>query len=204
MSVRTDLLKGLQNYAIFVPQLTRPVLRVLIQVSVHYIESRVCAPEILDLAITKLSQTGFEIPENFRELFSVILQVMQLFLRTPKGSVREEDLRECLKQLNFTDECIGDFSKVLLNYRESLTLNYCDVKSMRSPPKRLQWCINISLMDSGIERIAQPIIVLHIMMQSGEYKTFEIPITMFHRLRYFVAYLLREFHMIESRQKSRK
>lgn len=31
MSVRTDLLKGLQNYAVFIPQLTRPVLRVLIQ-----------------------------------------------------------------------------------------------------------------------------------------------------------------------------
>lgn len=31
MSLRTDLLKGLQNYAVFVPQLTRPVLRVLIQ-----------------------------------------------------------------------------------------------------------------------------------------------------------------------------
>lgn len=116
-------------------------------VSVHYIESRVCAPEILDLALTKLSQTGIEIPDNFRELFSVILQIMQLFLRTPKGSVREEDLRECLKQMGFNDECIGDFTKVLLNYRDSLTLNYCEVKSMRSPPKRFQWCINISLLD---------------------------------------------------------
>lgn len=116
-------------------------------VSVHYIESRLCAPEILDLAITKLSQTGFEIPENFRELFSVILQIMQLFLRTPKGSIREEDLRECLKQMNFTDDCISDFKKVLLNHRDSLTLNYCEVKNMRSPPKRLQWCVNISLID---------------------------------------------------------
>lgn len=115
--------------------------------SVHYIESRVCAPEILDLALTKLSQTGIEIPENFRELFSLILQIMQLFLRTPKGSVREEDLRECLKQMGFNDECIGDFTKVLLNYRDSLTQNYCEVKSMRSPPKRFQWCINISLVD---------------------------------------------------------
>lgn len=119
----------------------------MIAVSVHYIESRVCAPEVLDLALTKLSQTGFDTPDNFHELFSVILQIMQLFLRTPRGSVREEDLRECLKQMNFTDECIGDFTKVLLNYRDSLTLNYCEVKSMRSPPKRLQWCINISLID---------------------------------------------------------
>lgn len=116
-------------------------------VSVHYIESRNCPPEVLDLALTKLTQTGYEIPENFNELFSLILQIMQFFLRTPKGSIREEDLRDCLKQMNFTDECIGDFTKVLHNYRDSLTQNYCEVKSMRTPPKRMQWCINISLID---------------------------------------------------------
>lgn len=115
--------------------------------SVHYIESRNCQPEVLDLAITKLSQTGCEIPENFCELFAAILQIMQTFLRTPKGSVREDELRECLKELRFTDECIGDITKVLHNYRDSLTQNYCEVKSLRTPPKRLQWCINLSLIE---------------------------------------------------------
>lgn len=124
---------------------------ILFSVSVHYIESRNCPPEVLDLALTKLSQTGYEIPENFYELFSVILQIMQSFLRTPKGSIREDDLRECLKQMSFTEECIGDFTKVLHNYRDSLTQNYCEVKSMRSPPKRFQWCINISLIDRLVD-----------------------------------------------------
>lgn len=72
---------------------------------------------------------------------------MQSLLRTPKGSIREDDLRESLRQMHFSDECIGDFTKVLHNYRDSLALNYSEVKSMRTPPKRFQWCINISLID---------------------------------------------------------
>lgn len=63
----------------------------------HYIESRNCPSEVLDLALTKLSHTGCEIPENFYELFSAILQIMQLFLRTPKGSIKDDVLREGLQ-----------------------------------------------------------------------------------------------------------
>lgn len=116
-------------------------------VSVHYIESRNCPPDVLDLALTKLTQTGCEIPENFYELFAAILQIMQLFLRTPKGTIREDELRDCLKELRFADDCIGDITKVLHNYRDSLTQNYCEVKSLRTPPKRIHWCINLSLIE---------------------------------------------------------
>lgn len=169
-----NLSKSLKNYTKYIPQLSKPVLRVLIQgmtffifinriielhiyfffvfstyypVSVHYIESRNCSPEVLDLAVTRLSYTGCKIPDNFYELFSAILQIMQLFLRTPKGSIKEDVLRESLKELRFTDECIDDIVKVLFNHRATLTQNYCEVKSLRTPPKRIQWCINLSLIE---------------------------------------------------------
>lgn len=116
-------------------------------VSVHYIESRSCPSEVLDLALTKLSHTGCEIPENFYELFAAILQIMQIFLRTPKGLIKDDELRECLRELRFTEECLDDISKVLHNHRDSLTLNYCEVKSLRTPPKRIQWCINLSILE---------------------------------------------------------
>lgn len=164
---RYNLSKSLKNYTKYIPQLSKPVLRVLIQgkqfffsfffhfistlhiliVSVHYIESRNCPPEVLDLALTKLTQSSFEIPENFYELFAIVLQIMQIYLRTPKGIVREDELRESLKELKFGDECIADIAKVLTNYRSSLTLNFSEVKSLRTPPKRYHWCINLSLME---------------------------------------------------------
>lgn len=72
---------------------------------------------------------------------------MQHFLRTAKGSVKDDELRDCLRELRFTEECIDDISKVLHNHRDSLTQNYCEVKSLRTPPKRIQWCINLSLIE---------------------------------------------------------
>uniref|UniRef100_A0A0K8TQI0 COMM domain-containing protein 5 n=1 Tax=Tabanus bromius TaxID=304241 RepID=A0A0K8TQI0_TABBR len=201
---RYTLMKAIKPYVKSIPHLSKPVLRVLIQVSVHYIESKKCSPEVLDLALTKLSHSGCEISENFYELFAAVLQIMQIFLRTPKGSVKDEELRECLKELKFTDECIDDISKVLHNHRDSLTKNFYEVKSVRSPPRRLQWRINISLMDSGISNLSQPTIILHFQASNGEYKTFEFPIAMFHRLRYNVALLLKEMQTIEGRQLMKK
>lgn len=102
---------------------------------------------MLDLALTKLTQTNCEIPENFYELFAAVLQIMQIYLRTPRGIVREDELRESLKELKFADDCIGDVVKVLTNYRSSLTQNFAEVKSLRTPPKRFNWCINLSLIE---------------------------------------------------------
>lgn len=116
-------------------------------VSVHYIESRNCSPEVLELALTKLSHTGCEIPENIYELYAAVLGLMKLFLRTPKGSVKDDLLRECLRESRFTEDCIEDISKVLHNHRDTLSQNYSEVNSMRSPPKRIQWCINLSLIE---------------------------------------------------------
>lgn len=70
---------------------------------------------------------------------------MQLFLRTPRGSVKDVVLRESLRELRFSPECVEDLTKVLYNHRDTLTTNYYEVKSLRSPPKKIHWCINLSL-----------------------------------------------------------
>lgn len=57
---------------------------------------------------------------------------------------------------------------------------------------------------SGISRVSQPTIVFHILLRNGEFKTFEVPIVMFHRLRYTIACLLKEFQALEGRQILRK
>lgn len=116
------------------------------KVSVHYIESRQCSPEVLDRALAKLSHSG-EVPENFYELFTAVLLTMQLYLRTPRGSVKDEVLRDALRHMRFPEECIDDVSKVLHNHRDTLSQNYAEVKSLRSAPRRIQWCINLSMID---------------------------------------------------------
>lgn len=57
---------------------------------------------------------------------------------------------------------------------------------------------------SGITRLAQPSIVLHLQLKNGQYVTFEVPLAMFHRLRYTVASLLTEFQAQEARSIMKK
>lgn len=92
------VVKNLKPYVRYFPQLTKPVMRVLIQASVHYIETNKCSPEILDSALNKLPHSGLIIPENFCELFAAILQIMQIYLRAPAGTVKLDELRECLQE----------------------------------------------------------------------------------------------------------
>ncbi|TMW51615.1 hypothetical protein DOY81_003265 [Sarcophaga bullata] len=199
---RYSIVKTIRPYVKYFPQLTKPVMRVLIQVSVHYIESSKCSPEVLDLALNKLTHAGHAIPDNFCELFAAILQIMQIFLRTPKGTVKPDELRNCLKEdLRFSDEYIDDLTKVLHNHRFSLTKNFVEAKLVRSCAKNLQWRINISLqqrLSCGTSAVV-PTIILHFQLSDGRYRTLELPLAMFHRLRYNVAILFSEMQALEQR-----
>ncbi|XP_011192827.1 COMM domain-containing protein 5 [Zeugodacus cucurbitae] len=202
---RYTMVRTVRPYVKYFPQLTKPVLRVLIKVSVHYLESSKCSPEELDLELTKLTHSGQDIPDNFCELFAAVLQIMQIFLRTPKGIVKDHELRDCLKELRFTDECVEDLSKVLYNHRASLTKNFIEAKKTRSNPKNLQWRINISLGEGTCNgSINAPTIILHFQLPDGRYRTLEFPLSMFHQLRYNVALLLSEMQALESRAVMKK
>lgn len=93
---RYNLLRSVKPYTSFTPQLTKSMLRVLIQVSVHYIESKKSSSEVLSLALNKLTNGGHKIPPNFCELFTMVFLTMQIFLRYPKGVVKHHELRKCL------------------------------------------------------------------------------------------------------------
>lgn len=112
------VMKSVKPYGKFVPQLSKPVLRVLVQVSVHYLESKNkrCSPEVLDLAIKKLTHSGCEIPKNFCELFAAVLLIFQNFLRTPKGSVKDTELRDCLRELKYILSCYVVLGTLVKHY----------------------------------------------------------------------------------------
>ncbi|EDW76042.1 uncharacterized protein Dwil_GK15255 [Drosophila willistoni] len=197
-SFRNNMIKSARPYAVFVPQLNKSVLRVLIQVSVHYIENKKSSPNILALAINKLSNAGHEVPENFCELFTLIYTIMQHFLRSTEN--KEHELRQCLKEdLSFTDECVDDICKILINHRAVLTKNFAETKVERVKISGgLQWRINLSL-SSSMTKFDNPTIVLHFKLSNGKHRTLELPLEMFQRLRYNISVLLSELQQLQSR-----
>lgn len=178
------------------------VLRTIIQVCVNYIETKSCSKEVLDRAVKKLQASNQDVPEHFCELFAGILQLIQLYLRYPKGIVKDDELRESLKELKFRDDCIEDIVKVLRQHRDPLSFNYREMRNLRSPPRRMVWRINVSFMDRSSTR--HPTVILHIQKTDGEFLSFELSLSMFHRLRYNVASLLHELQTLERRQSVRK
>ncbi|KAH8378489.1 hypothetical protein KR093_011661 [Drosophila rubida] len=196
---RYHIIKNVKPYAVYIPQLTKSALRVLIQVSVHYIETKKSSPDVLALAINKLKNAGNEVPKNFCELFTMILLIMQIYLRYPKGVVKDPELRQCLSDdLGLTDVCVEDLAKVLLNHRATLSKNFSDTKMERAKMLDMQWRINISL-KSTMAQLDKPTIVLHFKLINGEYRTLELPLSMFQRLRFNVAMLLSEFQSLQNR-----
>ncbi|XP_055603765.1 COMM domain-containing protein 5 isoform X1 [Uranotaenia lowii] len=198
-----SLSKVYKNYQKFVPELkSTTVLRTIIQICVHYIETKSCSQEVLDRAVRKLRSAGHEVPEHFCELFAGVLQLMQLYLRYPKGIVKDDELKESLRELRYQDDCIEDIVRVLHHHRDPLSVNYREMRNLRSPPRRLVWRINVSFLDRTHSQ--HPTIILHIQKTDGELLSFEMNCATFHRLRFNVASLLHELQTLERRQSMKK
>ncbi|XP_058811943.1 COMM domain-containing protein 5 [Topomyia yanbarensis] len=196
------LIKIYKNYQKYVPELESTiVLRAIIQICVHYIETKSCSKETLDRAVKKLQAANHDVPEHFCELFSAILQLIQLYLRYPKGIVKDDELRESLKELRFRDECTEDIVRVLHQHCDSLSFSYREMRNLRSPPRRMVWRINVSFLDRSS---SLPTIIIHIQKTDGEFLSFEMNEAMFHRLRFNVASLLHELQTLERRQSMKK
>ncbi|XP_033248736.1 uncharacterized protein LOC108162844 isoform X2 [Drosophila miranda] len=145
-SFRHNIQRNVQPYSSILPQLSKPMLRVLIQVSVHYIETKKSCSEVLSLAKSKLTNAGHEVPGDFCELFTIVFLMMQIFLRYPKGVVKADELRKCLMvDLRFSEECVEDICTVIFHHREILSKNYSDTKLDRVKMLNVKWRINISL-----------------------------------------------------------
>lgn len=55
----------------------------------------------MEKGLIKLGNSENDIPEHFHELFAAVLMLIQMFIRLPKGSLKENDLKEFLKELRF-------------------------------------------------------------------------------------------------------
>ncbi|XP_017121050.1 COMM domain-containing protein 5 [Drosophila gunungcola] len=198
-SFRYNLLRSVKPYTPFTSQLTKSMLRVLIQVSVHFIETEKSSSEVLSLALNKITNAGHQIPPNFCELFTMVFLMLQIFLKYPKGVVKHHELRNCLMDdLNFTDEYADDICKVLLNHRDILSKNFFETKIDRVKMTKFQWRINISLSLNTVQ-IDKPTIVLHFKLQNREFRTLELPLSMFQQVRYNIALLLNELNSLQRR-----
>lgn len=172
---KVDLLKSLKGTHQYFPELKKSTLRTIIEsknkifpfespipsnltrffsifsyfspVCVHYIQNKSCTTDDIESTISKISRS-----EHFYEQLSGILIIFQTYLRSPKRIIKDNELKETLKELKFEDDCSNDLCKVLVNHKDPLSISLYEMKTFRTPPKKLQWRINISLMGRLLKR----------------------------------------------------
>ncbi|XP_055526660.1 uncharacterized protein LOC129719187 [Wyeomyia smithii] len=175
---RYTLIKVFKNYQMYVPELESvTILEAIIQICDDYIDTNTCSKACLNRKIEKVRDTHQDIPEHMHELFAAILLLIQLYLRYPKGIVKDDELRETLKELRFSSSCTEDLVKILHHQRDVLTRNYREMRNLRSAPKRMIWRINISVSRSTMPF---PTVIIHIKKADGGFQSFEMNMAMFH------------------------
>jgi hypothetical protein len=167
-------------------------------VCVNYLENQIYSKEIYEKAYIKLSNSGVEVPEHYDEIFAAVFLLLTNFLRLPKGIVKADELKGVLEDLKFQEDCIDDLLKVTIQHRDSLSQNLYEMKALQTRIKKFEYRINLSLI-SEITKLNQPTIILCFDL-GNQIKTIELSIANFHRLRLLIAQLLKEMHVLESRQ----
>ncbi len=63
----------------------------------------------------------------------------------------------------------------------------------------LRWRVDVAISTSALKRALKPAVLMELALTTGAVHTFEIPVDQFHKLRYSVAYVLKELEDLEAR-----
>lgn len=154
-------------------------------------------------ALEKISKKGDL--ESVEQLFGGLLTLVQTILRVKSDSVKENDLRLCLKTLKFTEDCSNEFINSFLENRGQLyakkSFGYDSPYFFRV--KKLDWRIDITVSSSSLSKSFDTVIIVQLLFTNGESRSFELSISKFHLLRLYVASLLKEFQVFEKKSGAR-
>lgn len=87
----------------------------------------------------------------------------------------------------------------LQSERHLLELKFHEKTTTRLSIKRISYLFDISMEDED-SPAPKPILILDLLLTNGTRRTFRLPFSMFHRLRFATARLLKEISFLETRQ----
>lgn len=152
-------------------------------------------PKALDKLLKKLKLT-----ENGDNLFCGLLMLVQAILRLPMESVKENELKQGLKELKFSDDCSNEFINIfkdnkieLYNIKSKIGQEYFHTL------ESFNWRIDITISSNFLAKSLDTVIIFQINLDNDESFTFEVSIAKFHQLRFYIASMLKELEFIEKK-----
>jgi len=117
-------------------------------------------------------------------------------LRTAiREKLPEDQFKNDLGQLQMPGEFVADLASVL---KKSQADESIEEKRVSFPQLvSLDWRVDVTISTSEMQRVLKPTILMRMQDDSGKIRTFEVTPDQFHKLRYSVARVLKEFDTLE-------
>ncbi|XP_062514451.1 COMM domain-containing protein 5-like [Corticium candelabrum] len=140
-------------------------------------------------------------PEVIRTVYTGLLVLLQAALRLPQSSLKSDMFKADLKEIKgIPQEFISDLVKAVFGPRRQHLNEAVIQHRVRLPTlQSFRWRVNVSISTSALNRVLEPSVLVEMTLSSGKIKTFEVPVSKFHELRYNVAYVLKQMEDLEKR-----
>eukprot|EP01059_Diplonema_ambulator_P012846 TRINITY_DN23313_c0_g1_i1.p1 TRINITY_DN23313_c0_g1~~TRINITY_DN23313_c0_g1_i1.p1 ORF type:complete len:108 (+),score=36.80 TRINITY_DN23313_c0_g1_i1:51-326(+) len=72
--------------------------------------------------------------------------------------------------------------------------------SMEAPSLvQARWRVDVTITTSMMQKVLTPVVIMRLELSNGEIKTFELPQSQVHSLRYTLAKMLKDMHYFEKK-----
>ncbi|KAK2176733.1 hypothetical protein NP493_643g01023 [Ridgeia piscesae] len=176
-------------------KLDKATLRKCLQVIVAAFEGREIEPTVYRKLLTDSLDE-----ETLAVIYTGLFRLLQLALRLPLSSLKQESFKEDLQELNIPDDFIPDITSVVFGSRRpAIDQSIVELRPRLPKLEGFKWRVDIGISTSVLHRTLQPTLMTQMTLGDGKIHTFEMPVHKFQELRYSVASVLKEMEDLEKR-----
>jgi len=147
--------------------------------------------EIKEEQWQKLTEGLEDGKESARMLFAGLLTILRTAIR---DKLPEDTFKQDLGQLQMPGELVTDLATALKRSQgENIVEKHVSFPQLVS----LDWRVDVTISTSEMQRVLKPSILMRMQDDSGKIRTFELNTEQFHKLRYSVSRVLKEFDTLE-------
>lgn len=127
-------------------------------------------------------------------IFTAIYTILRVAIA---GKVSITTLNTDMKRLNYPIAAADDLCKALLSSRNKIEKSILNSRISFPRLQKLRWRVDVAISTGSLSRVMRPCIVMQLILDNKNIKTFEVSIDQFNQLRHSVAKILLDMQTIE-------
>eukprot|EP00039_Didymoeca_costata_P026436 m.15911 g.15911 ORF g.15911 m.15911 type:complete len:218 (+) comp5526_c0_seq1:111-764(+) len=172
----------------------KPIFKTLLNAAISHLKGENVELDIPSLSTEKLSE------EQITTTFTGIYDLLKASFRIPEGGIKKQVYTEDLEALKIPNEFALDIVKSVFGSKRAAIDEKVTENRVRLPGlQNLKWRCDVAISTSTLKRAMKPSVLMQMTLTNGKIHTFELPLEQFHKLRYNVAFVLKEMEDLEKR-----